>query len=224
MKRRALLAAALSALAFAPLAPHALAQTRAASAAVPQVTPLTGEARARAIASVNSALNAQAAVQGRFRQINPDGSAASGAFYMQRPGRLRFDYDPPAALLVVADGSTVAVVDEDLRTTNRSPLRETPLYFVLKRDLDLNRDARVTSVYRQGGALMVSARDRQGQADGELTLRFTGGAAPQLQGWDVIDATGARTRVTLTNLQTASRLDPQLFRLRRDQLPRSNRP
>lgn len=218
MRHALLLAAALCAL--QPTA--ALSQARPAAAVAPaRPAALTGQPRAEAVAAANAALNAQRAVQGRFRQVAPDGSVATGVFYLQRPGRLRFEYDAPATLLIVADGSVVAVNDRELRTTNRSPLRETPLYFVLKNNVDLNRDARITEVSRQGGTTYISARDRTGQADGLLTMRFVGGA---LQGWDVIDAAGALTRVTLTEQRPAGRLEARLFQIPRDQLPRAGRP
>jgi len=223
MKRFLMLAAALAALGPAAALAQAQARPTAVVAAAPRPAPLTGEARAQAIAAANRALNAQAAVQGRFRQVAPDGSVASGVFYLQRPGRLRFEYDPPASLLIVADGSVVAVNDRALRTTNRSPLRETPLYFVLKSNLDLNRDARVTAVTRDGPAILIAARDRAGQADGVLTLRFVG-PGMTLQGWDVVDASGATTRVVLTEQRAAARFEQRLFQVPRDQLPRSGRP
>ena len=219
MRHALLLAAALCAL--SPTL--AFSQARPATAVVAPARPaaLTGQPRADAITAANAALNAQRAVQGRFRQVAPDGSVATGVFYLQRPGRLRFEYDAPATMLIVADGSVVAVNDRELRTTNRSPLRETPLYFVLKNNVDLNRDARVTEVSRLGGATLISARDRSGQADGLLTMRFAAGA---LQGWDVIDAAGALTRITLTEQRPAGRLEARLFQIPRDQLPRGGRP
>jgi outer membrane lipoprotein-sorting protein len=173
--------------------------------------PLTGAERARALSQASAALNAQRLLAGRFRQTAPDGSVTQGRFYLQRPGRVRFEYDPPAAMLIVADGSIVAIEDRALRSTNRSPLRETPLFFVLKNDINLERDARVTRVVRDGATLLVSARDRTGQADGEITLRLEG-PDYQLRSWDVVDASGALTRIALTQVSRPDRVDPRLFR------------
>jgi outer membrane lipoprotein-sorting protein len=106
---------------------------------------------------------------------------------------MRFQYDPPAQLLVVADGRVVAVRDNELRTTERTPLRSTPLNIILGQNIDLERNARVLRVSRSGPWDLITVRDRAGQMDGQITLQFNNG---QLRSWDVIDATGARTRVS----------------------------
>jgi outer membrane lipoprotein-sorting protein len=183
----------------------------AASPVRAQQASLDGAERSQVLAAASAALNAQRSLQGRFSQVAPDGQTTTGRFYLQRPGRVRFEYDPPAQFLIVADGSIVAIQDGALRTTNRAPLRSTPLFFVLKDGVNLERDARITRVVRDGDALLVSARDRSGQADGELTLRLEG-PNYTLRSWDVVDATGGRTRVSLSGVQTAAALDPRLFR------------
>lgn len=187
------------------LAPAAYAQ---------QATPavLDGAARAEGLAQANQALNAVQRLQGRFVQASPGGGRATGMFYMERPGKLRFEYDPPATLLIVSDGSVVAMRDRELRTTERTPLRSTPLNIILGRSINLERDARILRVSRAGPWLLVTARDRGGQTDGQITLQFHGPQA-ELRSWDVIDATGARTRITLSNVSRPQSFDRNLFRL-----------
>jgi outer membrane lipoprotein-sorting protein len=187
------------------LAPAAYAQ---------QATPvvLDGAARAEGLALANGSLNGVQRLQGRFIQQSPGGGRATGMFYLQRPGRLRFEYDPPATLLIVSDGNVVAMRDTELRTTERTPLRSTPLNLILGETINLERDARVLRVSRAGPWLMVTARDRRGQTDGQITLQFFGPNA-ELRSWDVIDATGARTRVTLSDITQPASLDRSLFRL-----------
>lgn len=197
--RRVFLAGLVS-LALAPAAP---AQSTART--------LEGVERTQALAQASAALNAQTRVQGRFRQVAPDGGATTGRFYLQRPGRVRFEYDPPAQMLIVADGSILAVHDRALRSTNRAPLRSTPLFFVLKANINLARDARITRVIRNGDALFISARDRSGQADGEITLRLQGPSLA-LHSWEVVDATGSRTRVALSEVSSPAQFDARLFR------------
>lgn len=196
---------------FALLGLSALALAPAAYA---QQTPvvLEGAARAEGIAQANRALNAFTRLQGRFVQTSPGGGRASGMFYMQRPGRLRFQYDPPATLLIVADGSVVAMRDTELRTTERTPIRSTPLNIILGQTINLERDARILRVSRAGPWLLITARDRGGQTDGQITLQFYG-ANLELRSWDVIDATGARTRITLSDLTQPASFDRSLFRL-----------
>jgi outer membrane lipoprotein-sorting protein len=204
------LTAGLTAMALAPAA-HA------------QATPivLQGAERAAALNRANQTLNAITRLQGRFVQSSPGGGRATGMFYMQRPGRLRFEYDPPASMLIVSDGSVVAMRDTELRTTERTPLRSTPLNIILGSTIDLERNARVLRVSRAGPWLMVTARDRSGQTDGQIILQFYGPEA-ELRSWDVIDATGARTRVALSNITQPASFDRSLFRLE-DMLER-NRP
>ena len=177
----------------------------------PATQVLFREARAQALSQANRTLNAVTRLQGRFVQNSPDGSRATGLFYLQRPGKLRFEYNPPATLLIISDGATVSTHDSALRTTDRTPLRNTPLNLVLRGHVDLERDANVTRVARQGDWLFINVRDRNGLADGQLTLWFVGPNA-DLRAWDVVDATGARTRVTLNGLSQPASIDPALFR------------
>lgn len=195
---------ALFGLAALALAPAAHAQ------AAPEV--LAGAARAEGLARANAALNAVRRLQGRFVQSSPGGGRASGMFYLERPGRLRFEYDPPASLLIVSDGSVVALRDTELRTTERTPLRSTPLALILGEQIDLERNARILRVSRAGPWLMITARDRAGQTDGQITLQFHG-PETELRSWDVIDASGARTRITLSDVTRPESLDRRLFRL-----------
>lgn len=173
--------------------------------------PVEGAARTVALAQANEALNALRQVKGRFVQVAPDGAISQGAFFLQRPGKVRFAFDDPAPLTIVADGATVAVADRRLKTVDRTPLRTTPLFFVLKSDIDLERDARVSGVERDGDALIVTVRDRKGEADGALSLLFVGASEPELRGWSVRDATGQITQVSLKDVAPAGRLDPALF-------------
>ncbi len=196
----------------APVAAQELRPRLADVAAPAQLVTLEGAERAATLAQANRTLNSVQRLQGRFVQSSPDGSRAAGRFYMQRPGRLRFEYDPPATLLIVADGSVVAMRDTALRTTERTPLRSTPLHLILAETVDLERSARIVRVSRSGAWTMITARDRSGQTEGTITLQFHGPEA-ELRSWDVVDATGARTRIALSDLTQPASLDRRLFRL-----------
>lgn len=219
MNRRAALLG-LTALAFAPSALAQELRPRLATPADPLVT-LEGPDRAAALASINGALNSVQRMQGRFVQTSPGGAQAQGSFYLQRPGKLRFEYDPPATLLIVSNGSVVAMRDTALRTTDRTPLRSTPLHLILGERIDLERQSRVLRISRSGEWTVITARDRTGEMDGALTLHFDRDA--QLRSWDVTDATGARTRITLSDVTRPASLDRALFRLE-DVLPTRRRP
>ena len=204
-------AAAAALLAFSAAAQPAPSMAPPSPAARILPVALSGPAREAAIAEANRALNAVRLMQGRFLQISPDGSRAAGVFYLQRPGKLRFEYDPPASLLIVSDGQVVALRDRALRTTERTPLDSTPLNLILGEQINLTRDARITRVERLGGStILITARDRSGGAEGEITLRFDGA---RLGSWDIIDAAGGRTRIALSGVSQPESLDRSLFRL-----------
>ena len=211
--RRAALAALTAALAF-PAAGQDLRPRLpvAAAAADSTATALEGPAREAALGQANTVLNGVARLQARFLQRAPDGSQSTGTLYLQRPGKLRFEYDPPATMLIISDGNVVALRDRALRTTDRTPLRSTPLNLILRNQVNLARDARIVRVARAGDWLQVSARDRSGQTDGTITLYFYGPNA-EFRSWDIVDATGAHTRITLSQVSQPASLDGRLFRL-----------
>lgn len=208
------LAPSLTALALliAPLTASAQSAPAIVRQALAQ-TALVGADRTQALAQASAALNRIASVQGRFAQIAPDGTRSQGDIYLQRPGRMRFQYDAPSPLTIVSDGSIVSVEDRSVRDVSRVPLRSTPLYYVLKRDVNLERDARITRVARAGDQLLVTARDRSGEADGEITITFAG-PTQELREWSVTDGQRQTTRISLSGVRAAGAIDPRLFRVR----------
>ncbi len=160
--------------------------------------------------------------QAKFSQTDPRGAVTTGTFSLQRPGRARFAYDPPADLMVVADGVNVIVHDARLKTFDQYPLKQTPLSLLLGDQVKLTGAAAVAGVTRQGGGFSVMLRDARKQAQGGLTLAFT--VSPlALSGWTVADAQGMKTTVKLSGLKTGVGLDPALFVLR-DPRPHTFKP
>lgn len=160
--------------------------------------------------AVARAVNAITRLQGRFIQTNPDSTTIGGRFWMQRPGKVRFEYDAPSPLLLIADGTNVILRDTRLRTTDRYPLRQTPLYFLLKANVDLTRDVIVSGVERRGGNHLVAMRDRRREADGELIVMFDQ-ATNALEEWTIRDRQGRATRVRLVESAPAASINPTLF-------------
>jgi outer membrane lipoprotein-sorting protein len=187
-----------------------LALLAAPAAAHAAPTPLTGAERAQAITAANRALNVSGPLKGRFVQMDSRGKTVGGSFYLQRPGKVRFAYDAPNPLTVVSDGSIVSLEDSALKTVNRAPLKTTPLYLLLKRDVNIERDAKVTSVARDGDAILVGVRDKSGQAAGDLVLTFDG-PSRELRQWRVTDIAGNITLTALQTVQTVAVLDQKLF-------------
>jgi len=166
---------------------------------------------------VDNYLSGLTNLQGNFLQVGPDGSLAQGKFYLRRPGRMRFQYDPPEKLLVVADGTWVAVKD-GFSAAQRYPLGSTPLGILLDDHVDLAKEVKVLAVERQPGALRITLADKNDNAPGNITLIFD---APdlQLRQWIVTDAQGLQTTVALRNIQSGIRADNALFVLKTDQRP-----
>lgn len=213
-RRRLLAGLPAAAAALALPAAFAGAQTAPPAGPAPGPAPAAGElsgpARDEAVRALGRAVNAITRLQGRFVQTDPGGRTQTGRFWLHRPGRVRFEYDAPSPLLLVSDGRNVALQDRRLRTTDRYPLRQTPLYFLLKADVDLTRDVVVASVSRNGDVVTARMRDRRREADGELSLRFDLGRG-QLEEWSIRDRQGRATRVRLTEARTGGAMDPALF-------------
>ena len=166
---------------------------------------------------VDNYLSGLTNLQGNFLQVGPDGSLAQGQFYLRRPGRMRFQYDPPEKLLVVADGTWVAVKD-GFSAAQRYPLGSTPLGILLDDHVDLAKEVKVLAVERQPGALRITLADKNDNAPGNITLVFDEPDL-QLRQWIVTDAQGLQTTVALRNIQSGIRADNALFVLKTDQRP-----
>ncbi len=137
-----------------------------------------------------------------------------GRFWLQRPGKMRFEYTRPEGLLVVSDGSNVKRYDPRLDVFRQVPLSQTPLSTFLARNVRLDQGVRIDRVTRmQSGAFAIVARDSRRPNDGQVILSFAGSPL-RLHEWTIVDAQGARTRTQLTTLQPASGLASGLFQLR----------
>lgn len=159
-------------------------------------------------------LTALTAAQGNFIETGPGGQRRTGKFWLQRPGKMRFEYTEPAGLLVVADGNNVKRYDPRLNVFRQVPLGATPLSTFLAREVRLDQGVRVDRVTRMAsGAFAITARDASKPAEGSVILAFAGSPL-RLQEWSITDAQGARTRIQLTSLQPASGLAASLFQLR----------
>lgn len=150
--------------------------------------------------------------QGRFIQSNADGSVTGGSFALNRPGKMRFDYDAPTPILIVSDGATVAMEDSELETVDRIPLASTPLGLILNSDLDFDKDVDVLGVRRNDGKIGIRVSDATGELEGTLTMVFDA-ANYDLLGWLTVDGNLQTTVVDLVDVKTNIRLDPRLFRL-----------
>jgi len=163
--------------------------------------------------AVSARLNATKTLKANFTQIDQQGTA-QGKFYLSRPGGLRFEYDPPRKLLVVADDHMVVVQEFAGTAGYNARVQDTPLRILLKPNVDLAKDADVTDVHREGNQLYVTAVQTKGYGQGQVTFVF---AEPSLdlERWVVTDPVGAQTLVTLSDVKLNQPLDKSLFELPR---------
>jgi len=165
-----------------------------------------------ALERVETYLNRIRTMQARFVQYAEDGAVASGDLYLQRPGRLRFEYTPPSPILMVATGRTFVFYDAELDQVTYLPLGATPLAFLLADAFSFeDEDLAVTRMQTDPGALSITVTDPENPGEGEVTLVFSD-APLALRQWIVVDAQGRRTTVALSNMRTNIDLDDALFR------------
>ncbi len=165
------------------------------------------------LSKISAYLNAITSLQASFVQVGPNGELDQGTIYARKPGRLRFEYAPPSPYLIVSDGATIAVANQKLRTVDRYPLIDNPLNLILRENVDLTRDSRITAVERQAGTLRVTATEKSGPVKGQVTLIFAY-PATELRQWIITDAQGLQTMIALKNMKTEVALGPELFILR----------
>jgi outer membrane lipoprotein-sorting protein len=162
------------------------------------------------VARAVSYLDGLTAAKGTFRQTDPKGVTVTGTFFLARPGRARFQYDPPSGLLITSDGKTVIMSDSYLKTFQRFPLSSTPLALFLADHIRLDKGAKVTRVEHNANGFSITARDGHGLSQGQVTLYFAEGPL-RLSGWALIDAQGRPTQVALGPLSPIGDVDPDLF-------------
>jgi outer membrane lipoprotein-sorting protein len=182
----------------------------AALAALP-ILPARAQAVDRAaLARMEAYLNSLTTLRARFLQVAQNGASAQGTAWIYRPGRMRFDYDPPEPLLLVASGGQVMMYDRELRSPTVVPASSTPLGILLRPEIRLAGDITVTGTERSGGFLRVSLHRTGSPAEGRLTLAFQENPM-ELRQWTVVDAQGRETRVTLYEVDTRTRPDTSIF-------------
>ena len=164
-----------------------------------------------AVQRLNDYFNSFRTLQAEFIQFAANGRRYEGRLYIQRPGRMRFEYRPPVTMEVIADGTSVAIRDKKLATQDLYSIGQTPLKFLVKEQMDLARDSTVTGVSQKGDTLSVRIEDRSTLGGtSKITLNFDL-AANELKQWIVVDPQGYETSVALYNLDTQRRPDPKNF-------------
>ena len=161
--------------------------------------------------AISSYLNALKTAKGAFTQINDDGSISTGTIYIKRPGRVRFEYDPPESGLVIAGSNTVVIFDKKSNQPAETyPLARTPLSLILDANVDLSRAKMVTGHRYDGTATTVKAQDPEHPEYGNIEMKFTDGPT-ELRQWIINNGSGSQTTVILGDLQKGGSLPNSLF-------------
>ena len=172
------------------------------------------DARQRQLADrVSAYLSGVRTLSGNFVQIGPDGGKSEGEFFLQKPGRVRFDYNPPSPIELIADGSSVVVRDRKLATQDLYPLSQTPLRFLLADRIDLIRDTNLIGVYADNVFVTVVIEESQIIGGTHRLMLMFGAQDYQLRQWTVTDPQGYDTTVAVYNLNTTKQPDPNMFRI-----------
>jgi outer membrane lipoprotein-sorting protein len=195
------LAWSLGALALAPVLPGLV---RVAAAAAPT------EADKRDLARIEDYFNGISTLQARFLQLSPNGRTAEGNLYISRPGRLRFEYDPPVPYLLISDGSQVIFYDKELDTPTYVSLSSTPLEFLLGPTVKLSGVVTVTDVERRPGIIRISLVQTSSPKDGKVIITFTERPI-EVKKWALVDAKGTTVEVAIFDPRLGMKLDPKLF-------------
>jgi outer membrane lipoprotein-sorting protein len=165
-----------------------------------------------AIDTVNDYFNALANLEGRFVQVDPDKKETKGKFYVQKPGKFRFDYSRPSRKIVVSDGKFLAIQDLDLRNEDVYQLDNTPFRLLLRDDVNILRDARVVSVTNDPGQVSVTLTEKGPDAAGQITVFISLKPQAALTGWVTTDPQGLQTNVTVSDLTKPESLEAKLFK------------
>jgi outer membrane lipoprotein-sorting protein len=201
----------------APEALHSKGGTAHAAAqhgkTAPVPTPFVPMDAKLAIQKANTYFNQTASMIADFVQIGGDGRRAEGKIFVEKPGKLRFEYAAPATLDVIADGTTVAVIDRKVGSVQQYFIWQTPLKFLLKADIDLARDVQILDVTSEPETLTILVEDKQVFGGPTRIKLMFDPSNFMLKQWMVTDPQGYETLVSLFNQDFTTKPDPTLFQL-----------
>lgn len=192
------------------LAPLAIALSRSARAALPP-------ADREIVARVESWLQGITTLRARFTQLSADGRMSTGRVFLHRPGRLRFDYDPPSRVELIATDWRLIFVDWAARQVNVLPLSQTPLAFLLDEQVRLSGELEVRAVQRRAGEIALEIVRAKEPDQGRVVLVLAEQPL-DLRRWAVTDPQGLTTTVLIEQPEYGVAIDPALFRFRDPQI------
>ncbi len=163
------------------------------------------------IQKVSAYFNQLGDMKGNFVQLSADNRRLRGKFYLKRPSQFRFEYNLPSKQIVISDGKYLSIQDLDLRTDDRWGIDQTPFRVLLRKDVDLLRDAKILEVGEADDKIFIALQDKSPDTVGKIKLFLLKGPSVELKEWITTDAQGLDTRVELQDFAKADNLDPKLF-------------
>ncbi|MBX9925500.1 MAG: outer membrane lipoprotein carrier protein LolA [Hyphomicrobiaceae bacterium] len=152
-------------------------------------------------------------LKGSFVQTGADKKRMKGKFYVKRPGRFRFDYSLPSKQIIISDGQNLAVQDHDINTEDRVSLDQTAFRLLLRQDVDLVRDAKITEIQSDNDLVIVALQDKNPDTPGAIRLFFAVKPEFELKEWETLDAQGLKTQVEVSDLNKTEQIDASLFKI-----------
>lgn len=195
------------------LGPQPAPASKAIAKQAPAAAPKTPIDPTTAVAKANAYFNSNLTMVADFVQLSADGRRTGGTLYVQRPGKLRFEYARPATLEIIADGTSVAIRDRKLATQDVYFIGQTPLKFLLKERIDIARDTKILDVHSDERSVAILVEDRA-TFGGTSRIRLVFDTATfNLKQWTVTDPQGYETLVSLSNVDLAQKPDQSLFKI-----------
>lgn len=170
-----------------------------------------GKGDKKAIEQISKHFSSVPSMMGEFIQFGPNGEQTGGKFFLQRPGKIRFDYSKPSPILVKANGKTVGIHNRKLKTWDFFPLRKTPLRLLLSNKIDVN-DKSIKSVKREADLTTVVLGDKNIFGNSKITLMFDP-QSYELRQWTITDNQGKDTSVMIFNVKRNVKLSRRLFKI-----------
>ncbi len=152
-------------------------------------------------------------LRGAFVQIGADNKRMKGKFFVKRPGRFRFDYSLPSKQVIVSDGQYLAIQDFDLNNEDRVSLDQTPFRLLLRKDVDLLRDAKIIEVQQADDLIVLGLQDKDPDTPGKIKLFLATKPNLELKEWITTDAQGLDTRIEVSELVKTDELDDNKFKI-----------
>lgn len=174
--------------------------------------PVLDEKQMAAVKKVNAYFADLNNLRGNFVQTAPDKKRTRGKFYVKKPGRFRFDYALPSKQVIISDGTFLRIQDFDLNDEQAYELDNTPFRLLLRKDVDLVRDARITDIQESDDIITATIQDKSTDVSGRIKLFLAKKPSVELKEWVTTDAQGLDTHVELSDLVKTEDLDPKLFK------------